>query len=125
MVEKEIIDPGTPKAGPYNPGIKVGNLIFVSGQGPQPGAESIKDQTLSTFENIRTILEAAGAKVADIVKVTVYLNDMGDFGKMNRAYKKFFNDNGVEDDYPARTTIEVANLPVAIMKLEIDVIASL
>lgn len=125
MVEKEIIDPGTPKAGPYSPGVKVGNLIFVSGQGPKPGSDDIKDQTLSTFENIKTILEAAGAKVSDIVKVTVYLNDMDNFRKMNRAYQRFFNENGVKDDYPARTTIEVADLPVAIMKLEIDVIAAL
>jgi len=125
MVEKEIIDPGTPKAGPYSPAIKSGNLIFVSGQGPKPGSDDIKDQTLSTFENIKTILEAAGAKISDIVKVTVFLNDMGDFRKMNRAYQKFFNENGVDEAYPARTTIEVADLPVAIMKLEIDVIAAL
>ncbi|TFF93118.1 MAG: RidA family protein [Promethearchaeota archaeon] len=126
MVEKEIIKPpDSATAGPYSPAIKAGNLIFVSGQGPKPGSDDIKDQTLSVFENIKTILEAAGAKISDIVKVTVYLNDMGNFGKMNRAYKKFFNENGVEDAYPARTTIEVADLPVAIMKLEIDVIAML
>ncbi|TXT63499.1 MAG: hypothetical protein BAJALOKI3v1_360027 [Promethearchaeota archaeon] len=123
MVDKEIINPGTPVAGPYSPGVKVGNMIFVSGQGPKPGSDDIKDQTRTTFENIKTILDAAGAKMSDIVKVTVYLNDMGDFKKMNRAYQKFFKENGVEDGYPARTTVEVANLPVAIMKLEIDVIA--
>ncbi|MBD3197292.1 MAG: hypothetical protein GF317_19715 [Candidatus Lokiarchaeota archaeon] len=125
MVEKEIIDPGTPKAGPYNPGIKAGNLIFVSGQGPKPGATEIKEQTLTTFENVKAILEAGGAKVSDIVKVTVYLNDMSDFRKMNRAYKKFFENNGINEKFPARTTIEVANLPVASMKLEIDVIAAM
>ncbi|MHA1724015.1 MAG: RidA family protein [Promethearchaeota archaeon] len=123
MTEKEFINPGTPVAGPYTPAVKVGNLIFVSGQGPKANTEGITDQTLTAFENVKTILEAAGASVADIVKVTVFLKDINDFSKMNRAYKKFFKDNGVDEKFPARTTVQVANLPVPSMLIEIDVIA--
>lgn len=125
MVEKEFINPGTPVAGPYTPGVKVGNLIFVSGQGPKAGTEGITDQTTTAFENVKSVLEAAGASVANIVKVTVFLKDMNDFSKMNRAYKNFFKDNGINENFPARTTVQIANLPVATMLIEIDVIAAL
>ncbi|MGV9172740.1 MAG: RidA family protein [Promethearchaeia archaeon] len=124
MVDKEEIKvEGQPTAGPYSLGIKTGNLLFVSGQGPSPGSEGIKEQTLSAFENVKNILEAAGAEVENIVKVTVYLSDKGNFRKMNRAYKKFFEDNGV-GTFPARTTIE-ADPPIARFLIEIDVIAAL
>jgi len=125
MPNIEYINPGTPVAGPYTPATKVGNFVFVSGQGPAPGTTDIKEQTLTTFEKIKQILEAAGAKVSNIVKVSVFLNDMSLFSKMNRTYKKFFKENGVTENFPARTTVEVANLPVASMLIEIDVIAAL
>ncbi|MHA1338212.1 MAG: RidA family protein [Promethearchaeota archaeon] len=125
MTEFERINPGTPVAGPYSPAIKAGNMIFVSGQGPAPGTIGIKEQTISTLNNIKTIVEAAGGKVSNIVKITVFLRDMSNFGKMNRAYKKFFEENGVSENFPARTTVEVSNLPVESMLLEIDAIAVL
>ncbi|MHA1284302.1 MAG: RidA family protein [Promethearchaeota archaeon] len=125
MTEFERINPGTPVAGPYSPAIKAGNMIFVSGQGPAPGTTGIKEQTISTLNNIKTIVEAAGGKVSNIVKITVFLRDMSNFGKMNRAYKKFFEENGVSENFPARTTVEVSNLPVESMLLEIDAIAVL
>ncbi|MFX0056805.1 MAG: RidA family protein [Candidatus Heimdallarchaeota archaeon] len=125
MPDNEYIHPGTPVAGPYTPGVKVGNLLFVSGQGPKQGATDIKDQTYTTLENIKAIVEAAGGSVSNIIHIKVYLRDMNNFGKMNRTYKKFFEDNGVTKDFPSRTTIEVSNLPVASMMLEIDAIASL
>ncbi|MFX0175093.1 MAG: RidA family protein [Candidatus Hodarchaeota archaeon] len=125
MPDNEYIHPGTPVAGPYTPGVKVGNLLFVSGQGPKQGATDIKDQTYTTLENVKAIVEAAGGKVSNIAHIKVYLRDMNNFGKMNRIYKKFFEDNGVSKDFPSRTTIEVSNLPVASMMLEIDAIASL
>ncbi|MHA1292060.1 MAG: RidA family protein [Promethearchaeota archaeon] len=125
MVDIEKINPGTPVAGPYSPAIKVGNLVFISGQGPAPGTSDIKEQTQSVLENIKTIIEAAGGNVSNIVKTTVYLKDMKNFGKMNRTYKKFFNDNGVNENYPARSTLEVSDLPVGTMLLEIDAIAML
>ncbi|MHA1328613.1 MAG: RidA family protein [Promethearchaeota archaeon] len=95
MVDIEKIHPGTPVAGPYSPGIKVGNLLFISGQGPAQGTTDI------------------------------FLKDMKNFGKMNRAYRKFFEDNGVSERFPARTTIEVSDLPVPSMLLEINAIAAL
>lgn len=116
---------GTPVAGPYSPGVKVGNLIFVSGQGPTAGKMDIKEQTLSTLENIKKILEAAGIEVSKIVKVSVFLKNIKDFGKMNRTYKKFFETNGVTDKFPARTTVEISNLPTAEMLIEIDAIATI
>lgn len=125
MTEIEKVNPGTPVAGPYSPGIKAGGFLFVSGQGAAPGTEGIKDQTISVLENVKKIVEAAGAKVEDIVKTTVFLSDMNDFGKMNRAYKKWFIQNGVSEKFPARTTVEVASLPVNIMLLEIDAIVAL
>ena len=125
MTDIEKINPGTPVAGPYSPAVKIGNLIFVSGQGPAPGTTDIKEQTSTALENIKKIVEAAGAKVSSIVKTTVFLKDMKNFGKMNRVYKKFFNDNGVAENFPARTTVEVSNLPVGTMLVEIDAIAVL
>lgn len=125
MVNIEHINPGTPVAGPYTPGVKVGNLLFVSGQGAKQGTTEIKEQTYSVLENIKAIVEAAGGTVANIVHIKVYLRDMNDFGKMNRTYKKFFDDNGVTEKFPSRTTVEVSNLPVASMLLEIDAIASI
>lgn len=125
MVEKEVIDAGTPKVGPYSHAIKVGNLIFVSGQGAAPGTTNITEQTTTGFEKVKTILEAAGARVSNIVKVTVYLKNMGDFKSMNSAYKSFFVSNGVDEKFPARTTIEVSNLPLESMLIEIDVIATI
>jgi len=125
MVDLEHINPGTPVAGPYTPGIKVGNLLFISGQGPKQGAVDIKEQAYSVLENIKAIVEAAGGKVANLVHIKVYLRDMNDFGKMNRIYKKFFEDNGITEKFPTRTTLEVSGLPVASMLLEIDAIASI
>ena len=125
MVNIEHINPGTPVAGPYTPGVKAGNLLFVSGQGAKQGTTEIKEQAYSVLENIKAIVEAAGGTVANIIHIKVYLRDMNDFGKMNRTYKKFFNDNGVTEKFPSRTTIEVSNLPVASMLLEIDAIASI
>jgi len=124
MVEIENINPGTAVAGPYSPGIKAGNILYVSGQGSAPGLDNIKDQTESVLENIKKIVEAAGGKVSNIVKTTVFLKDMKNFGKMNRTYKKWFENNGVSI-FPARTTIEVSDLPVGVMLIEIDAIAAL
>jgi 2-iminobutanoate/2-iminopropanoate deaminase len=125
MVEIEVIDAGTPKAGPYSHAIKVGNLIFISGQGPAPGTTDIKEQTLTTFKNIKTILEAAGASISNIVKITVFMKNMSEFSQMNLAYKSFFNENGVNEKFPARTTVEISNLPAESMLIEIDAIAAI
>jgi len=121
----EIINPGTPVAGPYNPGIKVGNLLFISGQGSAQLATDIKEQTLDALINIKKIVEAAGCKISNIVNTTVFLKNIQEFKEMNSVYKKFFNDNGVSEFYPARATVEVSNLPLAGMLIEISAIVAL
>jgi len=121
----ENINPGTPVAGPYNPGIKVGNLLFVSGQGGGQPAIDIKEQTLAALTNIKKIVEAAGGKISNIVNTTVFLKNIKEFNEMNSVYKRFFNDNGVSKFYPARATVEVSNLPFSSMLIEISAIAVL
>ncbi len=125
MPNIEIINPGTPVAGPYNPGIKAGNFLFVSGQGSAQSKEDIKEQTLTTLNKIKTIVEAGGGKISNIVKATVYLKNINDFIEMNTVYKKFFNDNGVSESYPSRAALEVSNLPLPSMLIEISAIAVL
>jgi len=85
MVNIEVIDTGAPKAGPYSLGIKAGNLIFISGQVSDPKINGVGEQTLSAFEKIKSILEASGAHVSNIVKVSVFLKNMDDFKNMNQA----------------------------------------
>lgn len=125
MVDIEIIDIGTPKGGPYSHAVKTGNLIFVAGQVPDPKTTGIKEQTLSAFEKVKTVLEAGGASVSNIVKVTVFLINVSDFSVMNQTYKDFFVNNGVTEKFPARTTVEISNLPLKGILLEIDVIAAI
>ena len=125
MSSIEIINPGTPVAGPYTPGIKVGNLLFISGQGSAQPATDIKEQTLAALANIKKIVEGAGGYISNIVNTNVYLKNMQEFIEMNNVYKKFFNDNGVSESYPARTTVEVSNLPLTSMLIEISAIAAL
>ncbi len=125
MPELEIINPGIPVVGPYNPGIKVGNLLFISGQGSPQSDENIKEQTLNTLNKIKKIVEAGGGKISNIVKTTVFLKNMSAFSEVNGVYKKFFNDNGILEAYPSRVTVEVSNLPLPSMLLEISAIAVL
>lgn len=122
MVDIEIIDSGGSKAGPYSLGLKAGNLIFISGQVPDQEVKGIKEQTLSALEKIKKIIEATGANVRNIVKIGVYLKSMDDFKEMNDVYKEFFEQNGVSERFPTRTTIEaICPLPTALV--EIDAIA--
>lgn len=109
--------------GPYSQGIEANGFLFVSGQGamdPKTGrltATDIESQTRQVLSNVKSIVEASGLSLADLVKVTIYLKDMNDFKKMNEVYKSFFS-----EDPPARTTIQ-AELPLPGMQIEIDVIA--
>ena len=112
----------TPR-GPYSPAVRAGDFIFVSGQGPiDPATDKlvetdIERQTEITLNNIRTILEACGAKLADVVKCSVFLRDITDFPLMNKIYAEFFGETR-----PARTTIE-AKFHQAAMLVEIDCVA--
>jgi 2-iminobutanoate/2-iminopropanoate deaminase len=109
--------------GPYSPAIRANGFVFVSGQAavnPATGEVfkgDIKEQTRMTLENIKAILEAAGTTMHKVVKTNVYLTDMNDFAAMNEVYATFFDHNP-----PARTTIQVARLPLD-FGVEIDVIA--
>ncbi|MFX0077441.1 MAG: RidA family protein [Candidatus Hermodarchaeota archaeon] len=125
MPKIETVNPGTPVAGPYTPGIKADNIIFISGQGSAQSDEDIKAQTLTTLNKIKMIVEKGGGSVANIVNTTVFLRNNSDFSVMNEVYKKFFNDNGVLEVYPARATVEVSDLPLASMLIEISAIAVL
>ena len=122
MSRKEPISAGLPVAGPYNPGMKVGNIIEISGQAGLP-AEGIQEQTRITLENIKKILTTSNASVSDITKITVFLKNMKDFQEMNEAYGKFFRMNGVIQKPPARTCIEMANLPIQNMLIEMEATA--
>ena len=125
MPEFEMINPGIPVAGPYNPGIKAGNLLFISGQGSAQSDEDIKEQTLATLDKIKKIVEAGGGKVSNIVNTTVFLKNISEFSEMNAVYKSFFDENGISKSYPSRVTVEVSNLPLPSMLVEISAIAVL
>ncbi|MFX0005228.1 MAG: RidA family protein [Promethearchaeota archaeon] len=124
MVNIEIVDSGTPVAGPYNLGIKAGNLLFISGQVAAPETRDIKEQTFAAFEKIKKVLETVSASISNIVKVTVYLKKISDFKEMNEAYREFFEKNGVSKNFPARSTVE-ATCPLPNGLIEIDAIAVL
>ena len=109
--------------GPYSPFVRAGDLIFVSGQGPIDPATNdfslgdIQHEVRITLENIRRILEQAGATPADVVKCSVFLKNAQDFSAMNEVYAQFFG-----EAKPARTTVAVA-FAIPGIKVEIDAIA--
>lgn len=107
------------------PGWRVGDLLFLSGQasiGPDGsivGAGDIDAQIAQTFANIEMVLAAGGSDLSKVVKVTIYLTDMGNFPKILEARKRWFT-----PPYPADTTVEVKGLALPELMVEIDVIAS-
>ncbi|MEZ7197326.1 RidA family protein [Pseudodesulfovibrio karagichevae] len=108
--------------GPYSHGSEVGGLIFTSGQLPIDAATGempagAAGQTRQSLENVRRTLEAAGSSLDKVVKTTVYLKNMEDFGAVNEAYASFFR-----EPFPARSCFEVARLPKEAL-VEIEVIA--
>jgi len=125
-MSKEIISTEkAPKAiGPYSQGVKVGELIFTSGQlpiNPENGqliADDVKKATAQSLENIKAILEKAGSSLDKVVKAVVYLKDLEDFAAVNEVYATYFT-----GDYPARSCFQVAKLPMD-AKIEIEVVAS-
>ena len=112
--QKEIvIAEKAPKAiGPYSAGIKAGGFVFTAGQlGIDPDSGEfvpggIEEQTRKALENLTAVLEAAGSSLEKVVKTTVFLKDMNDFGAMNGVYGEFFT-----DQYPARSAVQAARLP--------------
>jgi 2-iminobutanoate/2-iminopropanoate deaminase len=122
----------TPKApaaiGPYSQAVRCGDLLFTSGQvALDPGTGlmidgGIREQTIRVFENVRAILAAAGAGMADVIKTVVFLKNIEDFAVMNEVYATYLASDGMVP--PARSTIEVARLPKDAL-VEIEVIARL
>ncbi len=109
--------------GPYSQAVKVGNMVFVSGQiplDPETGqlvAGGIEEQTRRVLLNLQAILEAAGLGLGEVVRTTVFLADLADFPKMNQVYAEFFGNVP-----PARTTVQAAALPRGAL-IEVDAIA--
>lgn len=115
---------GAPKAiGPYSPALKIGNMLFLSGSIPLDPASGqlvpggIVEQTMQVMENIKSLLEAAGASFNHVARTTVFMVDLGEFAQMNEIYSKYFT-----APYPARSTVQVVKLPKDV-RVEIDVIA--
>jgi len=120
-----VSSPDAPKAiGPYSQAVRVGKLLFVSGQVPLDPATGemvsgdIAAQTRRVFENLGAVLKAGGRSFNDVVRTTVFLADMNDFAEVNKVYGTYFS-----EPYPARATVQVARLPKD-ARVEIDVIAA-
>ncbi len=124
MAKQQILTDNAPvPAGPYSQGLRVGDFVFVAGQGPNDphtrklAGDTIEEQTAQTLENVKAILEAAGATMADVVKATVHLSDLGLFSRFNKVYESYF-----PDPKPVRTTVGSQLMGIMV---EIDVIAYL
>jgi 2-iminobutanoate/2-iminopropanoate deaminase len=123
MAKQIIVATKSPKAiGPYSSATKVGNMIWCAGQIPLDAdgkfvQGDIKVQTEQCLKNVKNLLADAGATLDNVVKVTVFMKDLNMFAQMNEVYGQYFTAN-----YPARSTIEVARIPLDSL-VEIEVIA--
>ena len=114
---------GAAPIGPYSPGLRVGDFIFVSGQGPLDPVTgkivgtTVEEQTVRVLENIKVILEAGGATMADVVKANAFLSDISFFEPYNKIYGSYF-----PDPRPTRTTM-VCQPPIQGILVEIEVVA--
>lgn len=122
-MSKEVITSAqAPKAiGPYSSAIKVGNMLFVSGQIPVNPAtgempDNIKDQAHQSLSNLKALVEASGYTLSDVVKTTVFLHDINDFAVVNEVYASYFS-----APYPTRSCVAVKDLPKA-ARIEIECI---
>ncbi|TYB76181.1 RidA family protein [Bizionia myxarmorum] len=110
--------------GPYNQAVLVGNMLYTSGQiaiNPETNElvlETIELETEQVMQNLKAVLEAADMTFENVIKSTIFISDMGNFGKINSVYANYFN----SDTAPARETVEVANLPKYV-NVEISVMA--
>lgn len=124
-MKQEVKTDKAPQAiGPYSQGVQTGSLVYTSGQIPaHPAsgaiAQGIEMQTRQAIENVKAVLEAAGASLSDVVKTTVFIKDMNDFAKINGIYSEYFT-----EPYPARSCVEVARLPKDV-SIEIEAIAEI
>ena len=112
-----------PKAvGPYSQAVRVGDFVFTAGQvglDPKTGelVDGLEAQVRQVLQNLSHVLEAAGSSLNNVVKTTVFMQDLGEFARMNTIYSEFF-----PKDYPARSTIQIAALPRG-ARVEIECVA--
>ncbi len=119
--KQRIVDPNAaPNTGSYSPALRIGPLVMVSGQGPidskgavVPG--DIAAQTALTLDNVRRLVEAAGASMDDVVKCTCYLADIAEFDAFDAVYRRYF-----KEPLPCRTTVEAG---LGAIRVEIDAMA--
>lgn len=110
--------------GPYNQAVQFGELLFSSGQipiDPATGAKvegGIREQSIQVLDNLKAVVENAGSSLENVLKTTVFLADMGDFPEFNKIYADYF----AEETAPARSTIQVAALPIGAL-VEIECVA--
>ena len=126
-MEKQIIN--TPSApapiGPYNQGVRMGDMLFISGQiciDPATGKlnnQDIQQETHQVMHNLRAILEASDMSFHHVVKTTIFITDMNRFSEVNEVYGKYFDSNST---FPARETVQVSALP-KFVNVEISMIA--
>ncbi len=124
MNKKIITTDKAPAAiGPYSQAIEAGGFVFASGQIPVDPAtgnipEGIEAQAKQALTNVRNLMEASGLSMENIVKTSVFIKDMNDFAKVNEVYATFF-----DNDFPARSCVEVARLPKDVL-IEVEVVAA-
>jgi 2-iminobutanoate/2-iminopropanoate deaminase len=124
-MDRQIIatDKAPAAVGPYSQGVRLGDLFFTAGQlGIRPGSKEfagpdIESQTRQALENLKAVLEASGSCLQHVVKVTVFLQDIEEFSRMNQVYAEFF-----PVDAPARSAVQVAALPLG-GRVEIEAVA--
>lgn len=122
---KQISTKNAPAAiGPYSQAIATGGMLFCSGQIPIDPAtgnipEGVEAQAEQALTNVKNLIEAAGSSIDNVVKTTVFIKNMDDFGKINEIYAKYFT-----EPFPARSCVEVARLPKDVM-LEVEAIVEL
>lgn len=109
--------------GPYSQAIEVNGMVFTSGVIPVNPAtgvipEGVEAQATQAFTNLTNLVEASGAAMSQVVKTTVFIKEMNDFGKINEIYAKFF-----KEPYPSRNCVEVARLPKDVL-LEVEAIVA-
>jgi 2-iminobutanoate/2-iminopropanoate deaminase len=126
MSQQEIIATNEAPAaiGPYSQAVRLGNLLFTSGQIPlgldgQVVEGGIVEQTHQVFRNLQGVLKAAGSNLNDVIKATVFIKDMNQFIALNEVYASYFSDHK-----PARSTVEVARLPKDVL-VEIELVVSI
>jgi 2-iminobutanoate/2-iminopropanoate deaminase len=123
-MNKEIIstDKAPAAIGPYSQAVKIGNMIFTSGQIPldlngNKVSEDIQAQTVKVLDNLKAVLEAGGSNLDNVIKTTVFIKDMNQFGQINEIYGQYFTNK-----QPARSCVQVSRLPKDV-DVEIEAVA--